>query len=499
MGSTGEALKGVGTFALLPVKGAVMGVGALGQGAIAGASALGKGVKFELAFSSGAPAKGYNMDDFVLVKMDEYAEAPGLRDGVLPSESSSDARPPGHDASFVEVGLESSAGASNGAATQGPSGGGEAPMMLGLHVPRAPSNILTELDWCLSSQTMELLCLAVLDSTKLQARGHALLRKTLDGSVPLQVPDSLLAVYQTRMLLSIVRFLVTETDRELVTGNTKLAINMCKLAGYAVDKMYTGWLIAGHQDVLKYCVHVLSMVENHSVYWNLYRGVAASVWRASLYVVTVGKGEALSSALQYMSEHSDLVFNSTGMDAAMCSQVFKALTDILLALGQSHKDYSTLVQRAGRVAGELLSVNSAHTRHVIMGMLVYKPSMTAKLFRKGEKDKAIDLMRNGFDKLCGAESVSTLNPLRAWWNPGDHLAEFRAWALEPQTRPVIIARLAQSLVSSSKELGERCARLSREDLCPFGVRWNKDRAKTRRELLQKRQLLTSILKRTVWH
>ena len=131
---------------------------------MAGASALGKGVKFELPFSSAAPAKGYNMDNFVLVSMDEYAKAPGLRDGAPPSESSSDARPLAHDSSFVEVGLESSAGASNGAAAQGPTSG-DASMILGLHVPRAPNNILTELDWCLSSQTMELLCLAVLLSS----------------------------------------------------------------------------------------------------------------------------------------------------------------------------------------------------------------------------------------------------------------------------------------------------------------------------------------------
>ena len=480
---------------MLPVKGAVMGVGALGHGAMAGASAIGKGVKFEVHFGSTTPAKGYNMDNFVLTNMDEYASGRGLRDGVPPSSSPDDGHGVTHDTSFDEVVLESPAGVLNGPA-QAPASG-DAPMRLGLHAPRAPSNVLTELDWCLSSQTMELLCLSVLESTKMQARGHALLRKTLDGFVPLQVPDALLAVYQTRMILSIVRFLMAETDRELIIGNTKLAINMCKLAGYAVDKMYTGWLLAGHEDILRYCVHVIAMVESHSVYWNLYRGVAASVWRAALYILTVGKGEALSSVLDYISENYDLVFNSTGMDAVMCSQAFKALADILLTLGQSHKDYSALAQRAARLTGQLLSVSSAHTRQVIIGLLVYKPSLTAKLFRKGEKDKAIDLMSNGFDKLCGSESVSTLNPLRSWWKAGDHLVEFRAWALEPQTRGVITARLAQSLVTASKEFHERCHRLSREDVCPFGVRWNKDRANAKRELLANRQLLSSILKRNV--
>ena len=170
---------------------------------------------------------------------------------------------------------------------------------------------------------------------------------------------------------------MSETDRDLVLVNTKLAINMIKLAGYAVDKMYTGWLLVGHTDVVKYCVHCFEMVQDHSVYWNLYRAVAHCTWRGALYVVTVGRGDGLNAALYYLSDSSGVIFNEVGMDSVMCSQVFKALSDVLLAGAEYTVTGEILLERTATLVGKLLSVKSPHTRKVLMGLLVYKPSMTA--------------------------------------------------------------------------------------------------------------------------
>jgi hypothetical protein len=73
-------------------------------------------------------------------------------------------------------------------------------------------------------------------------------------------------------------------------------------------------------------------------------------------------------------------------------------------------------------------------------------------FRKGEKDKAIDIMKNGFDKLCGSDSISTFNPLRKAWNPGDQFDDFREWATQPATHLAITTRIAQAMLTSTKVL-----------------------------------------------
>ena len=184
------------------------------------------------------------------------------------------------------------------------------------------------------------------------------------------------------------------------------------------------------------------------------------------------------------------------MDNVVCPQIFKALTDVLMSPNSKEKDDSTLQAHTAKVVGQMLSVNSAHTRQAIIALLVYKPSITAKLFRKGEREKAIDLMKNGFDKLCGSESVSTLNPFY-YWKPGAHLDEFAAWALESQTKQLILARLSQGLEWSTKELQQRCARIIRDDPCPFSVRWGKDKAVCKKKQVPQAQRLSAIKKRSV--
>lgn len=507
IGSTGAAMKagvsGAASVAIMPVTGLAMGVGALGHGAMAGASALGssvKGMQFHVSMGSGTPLKDFNTSNFVLVSMQEFAEGGCLGDA---SSAHQVCRGAGNESSFVQVDLDSSAQRADDGGEAYVSGNASANSLAGAapHGPRASRHALQQLDWSLSSQTMELLCLVVLQSTKLQGRGHGVLRKTIDGSVPQGVPDAQVAVYQTRMLLSIVRFLMNETDRDLILANTKLAINICKLCEYLVDKMYCGWLVAGHQDVLRFCLHGIESVQNHSVYSNLYRGAAAASWKAALYILSLAAGPVLSKALEYISENFNLVLNATGMDQVACCQVFKCLTDVLLMEDSAVKRHSTddpaLLPNAAKVAGQMLSVNSPHTRSVLIGLLVYKPSMTAKLFRKGEKEKAIDLMKNGFDKLCGSESVSTLNPLRAWWKPGDHLDDFRIWALDGANKSGIRARLSEALEASSKDWRQRCARTLREDLCALAVRSTKEAPAAKREAAAQRNLLAAVSKREV--
>jgi hypothetical protein len=216
--------------------------------------------------------------------------------------------------------------------------------------------------------------------------------------------------------------------------------------------MYCGWLVAGHEDFLRFIVHVISMVQDHSVYQNIYNGAAAASWKAALYVLSLGKGPALLKALNYMLECHKILFNPAGMDSVMCCQVFNCLTDVLLMQGSAHNQNSTLLKPAATLVGLLLSVNSPHTRQTIMStILVYKPS-SMSFFRKGEKDKAIDIMKNGFDKLCGSDSISTFNPLRKAWNPGDQFDDFREWATQPATHLAITTRIAQAMLTSTKVL-----------------------------------------------
>ena len=483
--SLGGVVSGASNMALLPLKGAVAGVEALGSGAVSAGSALGDGlrsVKFDINFGTRSNAKEFEVASFSLVDVEDYVQ--GTRDGPplcaeLPEATA-------RESSFVEVDL----GAGSPAAKIREGGDGQS-ASAGPCRPRSPPEVLRQLSWCIPLQTMELLGQAVLQSLKTQARGYALLCTTLDGAVPSKVDDEQVAAYQTRMLLSLLRVLTSETDSELVLGNTKLAINMIKLGAYSVDKMYTGWLLVGHSEVIRYLVHCVAIVKDHSPYWNLYRGVASSTWRAAAYVVSVGVGDGLSAALYFLSESFAGIFNEVGMDAALCSYLFKALTDVLISGSSAEEcEGSLLLQRAAKLAGQLLSLKSPHTRKCIMDLLVYKPSMTSLLFRKGERDKALDLYKNGFEHLCGSESVSTLNPLRAWRKPGDHVLEFRRWALEPETRAQIVERLWQASATVSKEFDERCAKICREDVCPLRVRWSKEQKAAKRTLRtqQRRQM-----------
>jgi len=468
----------------------------LGHGAIAGASVLGnsvKSIKFEVNFSSSTATSGFNTSRFELVSSADLVRGPGES---VPETVQCE--PGAQESSFSELTLDSPGPAermdieAQGSETEGNQARACAP-----RAPRAASLVLRDLDWCLSTQTMELLCLGVLESTKLQGRGHALLRNTLDVCLALHVPDSSLAAYQTRMLISIMRFLERETNRDLVLHNTKLAINMCKLCEYAVDKLYTGWILAGHDQVVSYCVHCIRMVADENVYSNLYRAAATSTWRAVLYLLRVAKGQALCEALDYACENSSVVLNQAGMDNVTCWQVFKALCDLLLKDDADHPDHAAVTAAAGRLTGQLLSVSSPHSRQAIMALLVYKPSITAQIFRKGEKEKAIDLMKNGFEKLCGSESVSSLNPLRTGWKAGDHLPDFQAWALEASTKQRIHARLAQGLEGSSKEWEQRLGRLVADDACPFRLRSSRDREAGKRKLASKGFRLAAMQKRSV--
>ena len=494
VGATGSVLKagvvGAGSIALMPVVGAGRGVGALGRGAL-----------YVTGLGSSTPAKGFNTSNFQLLSFaDDYMKpshqsvadsAVQLHAGVRAS-------------SFAELSLNSP-GAPERMNTQVEgsqvvgSAEDNAAGMGGPRAPRAPYSALLQVEWCLANQTMELLCLAVLESTKMQGRAHTLLRTTLDGCVALYVGDSALAAYQTRMLLSIVRFLVTETTRDLVLNNTKLAVNMSKLCDYAVEKLYNGWMIAGSDKLLSYCVHCCQMVADHAVYINLYQVATGSTWKIALYLLRVVKGQALCEALEYMSQQSSVVFNEVGMDNVICAQVFKTLCDLLLNDGpeSSHSTYAAVQAGAGKVAGQLLSVNSPHTRQAIMSLLVYKPSMTAKLFRKGEKEKAIDLMKNGFEKLCGSESISSFNPLRTGWKAGAHLTDFRAWALEPSTKPLILARLAQGLEGGGKEWEQKIGRQVAEDGCALRLRGPRDLQAAKRRHASQTLRLAAMQKRDV--
>jgi hypothetical protein len=420
----GEMVGSIGSIAMKPVNGVVAAGHGTETAVRKGASAVRRSLVPKFGWKSSDVPKTFDTSNFVLASMQEFADSATLNDGE-PTQSNK------RESDLVRSEKENESGP---------------------HAPRASRQALLELDWCLSSQTLELLCLAVLKSTSKQGRGHQVLRRTLDGCIPLLVPDSRLAVYQTRVLVSIARFLVNETDRELVLGNTKLAINLCKLCEYVAEKMYCGWLVAGHEDFLRFIVHVISMVQDHSVYQNIYNGAAAASWKAALYVLSLGKGPALLKALNYMLECHKILFNPAGMDSVMCCQVFNCLTDVLLMQGSAHNQNSTLLKPAATLVGLLLSVNSPHTRQTIMStILVYKPS-SMSFFRKGEKDKAIDIMKNGFDKLCGSDSISTFNPLRKAWNPGDQFDDFREWATQPATHLAITTRIAQAMLTSTKVL-----------------------------------------------
>ena len=481
VGATGSVLKagvvGAGSIALMPVVGAGRGVGALGRGAL-----------YVTRLGSSTPAKGFNTSNFQLLNFaDDYMKPSHLSVADCAVQSQAGVR----ESSFAELSLNSPGAPERvGSAednTAGPRG------------PRAPYSALLQVEWCLANQALELLCLAVLECTKMQGRAHNLLRTTLDDCVPLYVGDSGLAAYQTRMLLSIVRFLVTETTRDLVLNNTKMAINMSKLCDYAVEKLYNGWMIAGSDKLLSYCVHCCQMVADHAVYINLYQVATASTWKIALYLLRVVKGQALNEALEYMSQQSSIVFNEVGMDNAICAQVFKALCDLLLNDGpeSSHPTNGGVEAGAGKVAGQLLSVNSPHTRQAIMSFIVYKPSMTAKLFRKGEKEKAIDLMKNGFEKLCGSESISSFNPLRTGWKAGAHLTDFRAWALEPSTKTLILTRLAQALEGGGKEWEQKIGRQVAEDACALRLRAPRDLQAAKRRLASQTLRLAAMQKRDV--
>ncbi|MGB1593366.1 MAG: hypothetical protein ACPIOQ_11485, partial [Promethearchaeia archaeon] len=129
-------------MALLPLKGAVAGVEALGSGAVSAGSALGDGlrsVKFDINFGTRSNAKEFEVASFSLVDVEDYVQ--GTRDGPplcaeLPEATA-------RESNFVEVDL----GAGSPAAKIREGGDGQS-ASAGPCRPRSPPEVLRQLSWC---------------------------------------------------------------------------------------------------------------------------------------------------------------------------------------------------------------------------------------------------------------------------------------------------------------------------------------------------------------
>eukprot|EP00960_Hanusia_phi_P045889 757480-Hanusia_phi.AAC.3 len=321
--------------------------------------------------------------------------------------------------------------------------------------PRASIESLNVLDWTMSTNALYFLCRAILDGIKVQLRGYTLLKKIFEGSLVPDVPQNVVAVFQTRTLLSILMFLSSEVNEAALEGNTKFAINLAKLCDFVVDRFYTGWMVAGEIKAIEFCILVVNLMQRHSIFWQLLKGSSSALWRLILYMIRYTDGKLLEDVLELtISKYQD-IFNPAGYDSTTCTVLFLRLSQILRMENCDPK----ILKLCARLLGEMLSGQSPHTRNCIMHIIVFKPSIgIAQLFRTPEKP--VDLYHNGFDCLCSKDSVSS------FWKPrkaGELWEKFRAWALNPDNAKVIDKRISEASSQSLKEFEEKCSRLILED------------------------------------
>ena len=321
--------------------------------------------------------------------------------------------------------------------------------------PRASIESLNVLDWSLSTNALNFLCRAVLDGIKVQLRGYTLLKKIFDCSLVPDVPQNVVAVFQTRALLSILVFLSSEVNETVLEGNTKFAINLAKMCEFVVDKFYTGWMVAGEIKAIEFCILVVSLMQRHSIFWQLLKGSSASLWRLIAFMIRNTDGKLLEEVLELAISKFQDVCHTAGYDSTTCTVIFLRLTQIL----RMENCDSKVLKLCARLVGEMLSGQNAHTRNCIMHIIVFKPSIgISQLFRTPEKP--VDLYHNGFDILCSKDSVSS------FWKPkkaGESWEKFRAWALNPDNAKMIDKRINEASGQSVKEFDEKCSRLILED------------------------------------
>lgn len=310
-----------------------------------------------------------------------------------------------------------------------------------------PANLVECLDGSMATRVLELLVAGVVEGFTQQTK-TGIMKKALTD-VPVGTPMPLIAVLQSKLILSVLLWLGKVITDHAIKTNGKLAVNMTELCELAVVRMERGLFFLGERVAINYCMRVVSfLMQDH---YHLAKSATASTLRlVQLLIARLPPGPDLSIIMEKVITHKQLVLHVWACESKAVCYIFHHLERIIC--DRSWPDLRSK-QLAAELAGTMMAKDMPHTRQHILSLLVQKRSSFFS------KEKPIDLYNGGFDKLLAVNSM-----LSKGKKAGERLPEFEEWLAGADKEGIVTGRLGETFFKLGSEMDQRREQVAKDDL-----------------------------------